>query len=95
MSRIRKKEVSRGIGVIPIRIFSNAIRLSADTIRKPADGIRKMMTKTEKISIGNSLFQDFLPQKQQLAASDGEEKQGNGEEESFFNISLRNCHCQE
>ena len=54
-----------------------------------------MMTKTEKISIGNSLFQDFLPQKQQLAASDGEEKQGNGEEESFFNISLRNCHCQE
>ena len=95
MSRIRKKDASRGIGMIPIRIFSNAIRLSADTIRKPADGIRKMMTKTEKISIGNSLFQDFLPQKQQLAASDGEEKQGNGEEESFFNISLRNCHCQE
>lgn len=54
-----------------------------------------MMTKTEKISIGNSLLRDFLPQKQQLAASDGEEKQGSGEEESFFNISLRNCHCQE
>ena len=88
MSRIRKKEVLQGIGVIPIRIFSNAIR-------KPADGIRKMMTKTEKISIGNSLFRDFLPQKQQLAASDGEEKQGSGEEERLFNISLRNCHCQE
>jgi len=85
----------QGIGVIPIRIFSNAIRLSADTIRKPADGIRKMTTKKEGISIGNSLFQDFLPQKQQLEASDGEEKQGSGEEESFFNISLRNCHCQE
>ena len=95
MSRIRKKEVLQGIGMIPIRIFSNAIRLSADTIRKPADGIRKMMTKTEKISIGNPLFRDFLPQKQQLAVSDDEEKQENGEEESFFNISLRNCHCQE
>lgn len=95
MSRIRKKEVSRRIGVIPIRIFSNAIRLSADTIKKPADGIRKMTTKKEEISIGKPLFQDILPQKQQLAASDGEEKQGNGEEESFFNISLRNCHCQE
>ena len=81
--------------MIPIRIFSNAIRLSADTIRKPADGIRKMMAKKEKISIGNPLFRDFLPQKQQLAASDGEEKQGSGEEKSFFNISLRNCHCQE
>ena len=57
-------EVSRGIGMIPIRIFSNAIRLSADTIRKPADGIGKMMTKTEKISIGNPLLRDFLPQKQ-------------------------------
>ena len=54
----------QGIGVIPIRIFSNAIRLSADTIRKPADGIRKMMTKTEEINIGNSLLRDFLPQKQ-------------------------------
>lgn len=54
-----------------------------------------MMTKKEGISIGNSLFRDFLPQKQQLAALDGEEKQGSGEEESFFNISLRNCHCQE
>lgn len=85
----------RGIGVISIRIFSNAIRLSADTIRMLADGIRKMMTKTEKISIGNPLFRDFFPQKQQLAASDGEEKQESGEEESFFNISLRNCHCQE
>ena len=63
MSRIRKKMVLQGIGMIPIRIFSNAIRLSAHTIRKPADGIRKMMTKTEKISIGNSLFRDFLPQK--------------------------------
>ena len=85
----------QGIGVIPIRIFSNAIRLSADTIRKPADGIRKMTTKKEGISIGNPLLRDFLPQKQQLAASDSEEKQGSGEEESFFNISLRNCHCQE
>lgn len=85
----------QGIGVIPIRIFSNAIRLSADTIRKPADGIRKMTTKKEGISIGNPLLRDFLPQKQQLAALDGEEKQGNGEEESFFKISLRNCHCQE
>lgn len=64
----------QGIGVIPIRIFSNAIRLSADTIRKPTDGIRKMTTKKEGISIGNPLFRDFLPQKQQLAASDGEEK---------------------
>lgn len=94
--------VLQGIGMIPIRIFSNAIRLSADTIRLSADtirmladGIRKMTTKKEGISIGNSLFRDFLPQKQQLAASDGEEKQGNGENESFFNISLRNCHCQE
>lgn len=95
MSRIRKKEVLQGIGMIPIRIFSNAIRLSTDTIRMPADGIRKMTTKKEGISIGNSLFRDFLPQKQQLAASDDEEKQGSGEEESFFNISLRNCHCQE
>ena len=50
--------------MIPIRIFSNAIRLSADTIRKPADGIRKMMTKKEGISIGNPLLRDFLPQKQ-------------------------------
>ena len=81
--------------MIPIRIFSNAIRLSADTIRKPADGIRKIMNKKEGISIGKPLFQDFLPQKQQLAASDGEEKQGSGEEESFFNISLREHHCQE
>lgn len=95
MSRIRKKEVLQGIGMIPIRIFSNAIRLSADTIRKPADGIGKIMNKKEGISFGNLLFQDFLPQKQQLAASDGEEKQESGEEESFFNISLRNCHCQE
>ena len=54
----------QGIGVIPIRIFSNAIRLSAYTIRKPADGIRKMMTKKEEISIGNLLLRDFLPQKQ-------------------------------
>lgn len=95
MRRIRKKEVLQGIGMIPIRIFSNAIRLSADTIRKLADGIRKMMTKTEKISIGNPLLRDFLPQKQRLTASDGEEKQGSGEEERLFNISLRNCHCQE
>ncbi|WP_198007189.1 hypothetical protein [Alloprevotella rava] len=54
-----------------------------------------MTTKKEGISIGNPLFRDFLPQKQQLAASDGEEKQGSGEEESFFNISLREHHCQE
>lgn len=66
--------VLQGIGVIPIRIFSNAIRLSADTIRMLVDGIRKMTTKKEEISIGNPLFQDFLPQKQQLAASDDEEK---------------------
>ena len=45
MSRIRKKMLLQGIGVIPIRIFSNAIRLSADTIRKPADGIGKIMNK--------------------------------------------------
>ena len=54
-----------------------------------------MTTKKEEISIGKPLFQDILPQKQQLAASDGEEKQGSGEEERLFNISLRNCHCQE
>ena len=66
--------VLQGIGVISIRIFSNAIRMSADTIRKLADGIRKMTTKKEEISIGNSLFRDFLPQKQRLAVSDGEEK---------------------
>ena len=54
-----------------------------------------MMTKKEEISIGNLLLRDFLPQKQRKAASDGEEKQGSGEEENFFNISLRNCHCQE
>lgn len=64
----------QGIGVIPIRIFSNAIRLSVDTLRILADGIRKMTTKKEGISIGNPFFQDFLPQNQQLAASDGEEK---------------------
>lgn len=51
--------VLQGIGMIPIRIFSNAIRLSADTIRKPADGIRKIMNKKEEISIGNSLFEIF------------------------------------
>mgnify|MGYP000927145394 CR=1 FL=1 len=66
--------VLQGIGMIPIRIFSNAIRLSADTIRTLADGIRKMTTKKEGISIGNQLFREFLPQNQQLAASDGEEK---------------------
>ena len=47
-----------------------------------------MTTKKEGISIGKPLFQDFLPQKQRLAVSDGEEKQESGEEESFFEYLL-------